>query len=563
MNSSLQLNEVSATDTLPQTMVSHSSSKHNEHTSVVNITKVDTNSILRQSLQIGTEPITSDDESRLRIEKILPKVISNNSVPISNISQSSLLHNEHTSAVNINEVNTNNILIQSLDKRTEKVFSNSSVSITMESSDNKNKQVSAINSTEVINASCILQPPLINTEPASILSNASTNNSILNTSQSNLIKILPKTFTDGSISITMKSNIHQNKQLSENHSIEKINSADNLKTTSTDNFISNSIESTFEDPILKSLVNNNSVSITTRESSFKQSKSISTIKSTNKFKSPHVPIQISNIKPELTTDIPTSSTNNCMDSSQVNFDRGHSNKLSNKAPYTHSSINQCRSLPVINSDVATVNDNSFDIPQSAKKIKMEPIDNNEPPINSTNDIGNPDTQIEIIKNSDNLVNASILQNMSKTIILPNIYWRCLYHRKRNNTVFIERNELMQTVKNVSFNNSLVPIIFINDKHYEYNEAINTKIQLENLLVKIDNIQICLGYDGYVHDQCNGYLEDNSNESEVCCRCQGLVDKECFSKFDKLITDKMNTIKRIEKNVSTFVLNSILQFLYKI
>lgn len=488
----------------------------------------------------------------------IPQTMINSSI----ISQSSPIHNEHTSAaVGISDVDTNSILRKTLETKSDKIhpnmFRNSCVSITMESNVDTNKQISSDNSTEVLNTTSILKPPLV-TEPDSILS-ASTSTS----PQSNLIKILPKTFTDGSLSITMKPIAKQKKQLSEIDSTE-INEtiSVDIPTFSTDNFISNSIESTFKDPILKNLVNNNSVSIT-REPSHKQSRSIPTVHFTDKFESTSAFKQIKNLKTEPTDILPTTD-------SEINFDQVLSDKLANRAQYTYSntSINQDRSEPIIISDEIPVD--LYDIaPPRAKKIKLEPInataaDDDEFPLTSTNNVNtlNSQTSIEMTENNEeNLDNITLIMEISKTVVLPHAYWRSLYNQKQNSMVFIERNELMETVKKIYFKNKLVPIIYINYKRYNYNKTIDTTIALDNLLVEIDNIKICSGYDGYVHDYCLGYLEDSLNESEVCSRCSSLVEKECFAKFDSLISVKINTIQCLEKNVSMNCFNRILTNFY--
>ncbi|VVC31459.1 Hypothetical protein CINCED_3A012491 [Cinara cedri] len=497
-HSSFKLNEV-LTNTLPGTMINNSSSYisqsspiYNDQKSLVTYTKIDTNSILKPLSETRSEPIPvpmpipipSADASGSRTEKMF----SHNSVPISNISQSNLIHDKLASVINITEVDTHSILRQPSERtvepmpstisayksstRIKKMLSNSSVSIIMESGDKHDKQLLPVNSTENISKQTLI------TEPTGVLSKASISSSTPNNSKSNLIKILPKTFTNGSVSITLKSNINPS----------EIDSANIAKATSlTDNVMSNSVEST-----LKNLVNNNSVSII-REPSYKQRKPVSTINSTNVFKSPCVSVQPLKKKPGPTDKPSTSTNDSSLTSVNISENLSLGDELANPPnPILKLSVNQ------------------IDISQ--KEIKLEPMDDYECPITSADNfiMMNSGAPISVTGN-DNIEKSTLIRDISKAVVLPNLYWRSLYHKEQNNTVFIERNELMEPVKKIFFKNS---------------------------------------YDGYVHDQCIGYLESTSvsNRSEVCNRCHSLVEKDFFTKYEEEITEKMNIIKRIEKNI---------------
>lgn len=137
------------------------------------------------------------------------------------------------------------------------------------------------------------------------------------------------------------------------------------------------------------------------------------------------------------------------------------------------------------------------------------------------------------------VDSGFIREISENICLPNSLWQHIHNAKNNSTGFIQRDSNCQTSKKVIFENSLMPIIHINGKEYSYNKNINSRNELQNLIDKLDSIEICAGYDGFISENCIGYYEDSQDDTEMCSACQDLV------KIPKVDTSKSNTNSRIE------------------
>lgn len=143
----------------------------------------------------------------------------------------------------------------------------------------------------------------------------------------------------------------------------------------------------------------------------------------------------------------------------------------------------------------------------------------------------------------------LIHEIAKTTKLPTNLWRHYFNIRSNSTRFIEFAENMEPIKKVTFNKSLVPDIFINGKSFEFCEEIRTADQLENLLVKVDEIEVCLGYGGLHHDQCIAYFDDTSEETLLCHNCKVLMAGNSMRSEDVIVQCKSNLIKELHNQVS--------------
>uniref|UniRef100_A0A2S2Q539 THAP-type domain-containing protein n=1 Tax=Sipha flava TaxID=143950 RepID=A0A2S2Q539_9HEMI len=145
--------------------------------------------------------------------------------------------------------------------------------------------------------------------------------------------------------------------------------------------------------------------------------------------------------------------------------------------------------------------------------------------------------------------ASLSMNeIAKSISLPGNFWRHHINIKSKAHRFIELDQNMKPIKKIYFYKSLVPDININGKSFEYYEEIRTPNQLETLLEKIDEIEICIGYNGLHHEKCIAYFEDTSEETELCHNCKMLMtDSSNFSE-DDLIKNKSILTKRLQNQL---------------
>lgn len=124
-------------------------------------------------------------------------------------------------------------------------------------------------------------------------------------------------------------------------------------------------------------------------------------------------------------------------------------------------------------------------------------------------------------NSNGLIyqTVKILHDTYGFVVLPNNIWQSIHYKDFNITMFFEDNTLCNTFcKKVSFNNSLVPYIHINNKCYEYSKAIISKHELEYLLKDINRNNVCLGIDGIIYNKCIGYTN-----SKLCCNCNRIIN----------------------------------------
>jgi len=112
-----------------------------------------------------------------------------------------------------------------------------------------------------------------------------------------------------------------------------------------------------------------------------------------------------------------------------------------------------------------------------------------------------------------------IYEISKSVSLPSLFWKIEYISGRNSTHFYQQDNFGKFIKKISFNNSLLPIIHIHGKKYEYNKLIKTKNELHNLIEKIDGIYKCVGIEKFVNKNCTGFCEGNSEGVHRCFSCQ--------------------------------------------
>lgn len=137
-----------------------------------------------------------------------------------------------------------------------------------------------------------------------------------------------------------------------------------------------------------------------------------------------------------------------------------------------------------------------------------------------------------------------IYEISKSVILPSVFWKSVHDNTRNSTVFYQENNLYGIVKNISFHNSLMPKIQIYGSKYKFNKPIRTKNELQNLLEKIDNVEKCYGFDLVIHENCIGYYEKSTEDITSCSVCQ-----EKFQELRKITEFKTKTAKSLEQRVS--------------
>lgn len=368
--------------------------------------------------------------------------------------------------------------------------------------------------------------------------------------QSSLNHILPKILANSSLSISLHSS---NIPVAESET----ESANNTLLTITDDH-DNCSQSSFE----QMSSSNTSVSITLKSGIM--SRPVSTIEPNKVIPADILKSRlVSNTEPE---DIVTSISSNSSSHSRLNelISKTLSNSsvsisLKNNISPTSASpssseYDAARTSKYINNQIALLKKsapNDF----RTSKIYEKNIHNIEFNCNS-----NYSKNMSIVENANNddliFNDVHCIHNLSRNFVLPNYFWKSVLCKKNQyKTIFIQRDYSMKIIKKVYFYNSLVPIIFINNKRYAYNENIETKNELENLLEKIDDIEICMGYDGYMHEQCIGYFENSSKDTESCCNCQELTKDEHLYKVELILKDKSNKIVELENqvNIITYLL----------
>lgn len=171
--------------------------------------------------------------------------------------------------------------------------------------------------------------------------------------------------------------------------------------------------------------------------------------------------------------------------------------------------------------------------------------------NSDNSTNTSKRIIMNVKNTDNFKrkkNRSIFE-ISKRLKLPSIFWKMEHFNAQNATGFYQRDTSGVTVKKVHFYNSFVPVIQIYGKKYEFKMHISRKKELRRLLERIDSIEKCYGRDGFVFENCIGYIEDSSPYVYMCSACRDLVTIPDLQRMKAVIESKSKTIRNLEEKVS--------------
>lgn len=476
-----------------------------------------------------------------------------------------------------------------------------SVSITLESSNKLNGQISTIESTKNDHHTGILQ---LNTESVNILKPISANCSLTNSSKSNIEEILSKTLNNNSLSITLESNTtkQNNKKLLNSNSTNVINSTAILKSLETiddtlpiividdDDDDDDNEDKVEDDSIFESDYSQSSfekLPPKTSKQKLKQNEQMKTIVS-NKLIYPTILNATSKQNLEHINILPSTSTGTSTLPSYL------------KRILSKNSANNSLSISLKSNENITTSSNRF-VPKTmqsyCKQNKEEcatslnvsdqlslntkkcPNNVNQITISSFKSVQSRNELTEMVKHNlfdcysncnQNISHADDVYKRNKEvtfnnissiikicdhILYPNFLWLCRYNIGLNKIMFIYRESSNAPVKKIEFNSSLIPNIYINSKQYEYNIAVKTKLELEDLLEKIDDIDVCLGYDGYTHEQCVGYFENPVGENEVCDQCKDLL-KDCYlSRIDMMLKNKLMSIKNLENNVSTIFLNS--------
>lgn len=113
--------------------------------------------------------------------------------------------------------------------------------------------------------------------------------------------------------------------------------------------------------------------------------------------------------------------------------------------------------------------------------------------------------------------VKVLHDTYGFVVLPNNIWQSVHFKDFNITMFFDNNTLGNKV---SFNNSLVPLIHINNKSYEYSKAIQSKHELEYLLKDISRNKVCLGINRIVYNKCISYTNN-----KLCHNCKSTINYE--------------------------------------
>lgn len=404
---------------------------------------------------------------------------------------------------------------------------------------------------DVNSSDVIINPNLKgSTKPPSTTILASTTTTNNSDTQSSLNHILPKILANSSLSISLHSS-KQNIPVAESAT----ESTDNALLISKTDDHDDCSQSSFE----QMPSSNTSVSITLKSGIM--SRPVSAVEPTKV-----IPVDILNSRLVSNTepgDIVTSISSNS--SSQSRFNELISKTLSNSSVSISLKKNLSPTLPsssiqtehdaartskYINNQIALLKKSS---PNEFRTSKISEKNMHNFGFNYNSNYSKNMSLIEITNsNNDDLIfnDVHCIHNLSRNFVLPNYFWKCVLCKKnQNKTIFIQRDYFMKIIKKVYFYNNLVPIIFINNKRYEYNKNVETKSELENLLEKIDDIEICMGYDGYMHENCIGYFENSSKEIESCCNCQELTKDEHLYKVELILKDKSNRIVELETQVN--------------
>lgn len=459
-----------------------------------------------------------------------------------------------------------------LDQILPKILANNSLSISLQPNTQQNKQVLITESTKVTNAISGLNQ---NKKPVEELSTNSPHGSIVTNLQSNIEQAPALTINDGSLSVTFEKNplispievansicqIKSEPLDDENISILNNTSVNNTMSISNSELSSEENEEVFtgvnvigisflkSDEDVKSEIIDD---IPEAINSFSNDQHITLNTVNNSIRSPN-----SILKSEPIDDVPLAND------SQLNIKQPLQNSSSILLSALQSS---CLRKTAVNNLISNTEYSPF-IPNEEELTTTHVVSNSlsTVPIIHPGIIENETTfksnssnvPCEIIDISEQDTSFTLTEPHSvkdfiiecKNVPLPSQFWISFYNSSQNMAVFIQRDELLNPIKRVYFRNSFVPNIFIKGKPYEYQRAVKTKCDLENLLEDIDDIIICSGYDGYSHETCIGYFENTSEEIEVCRNCQLLIKGKFLHRMDTVLKTKTNILMQLNNRVS--------------
>lgn len=499
---------------------------------------------------INSSTATTSNSVQSSFEKVLPKILANSSISLTLQPSVNQKANESTKVINPPpSTHTSDNLSQK--------YTNNVLSITFGSKNMQSKQILANNSTKTVEPTKYASKLTLKDELLDvILSDEESSDS----SESNYEEI-SKYLTNKSLPITRGPSVSRNKQLSRivstevvysdnvsNSSETTIISVDNIQPTiSTDGPVCDftnptevfdpvfGIKPGQNDGVLPSNLNDASSTTYDFSPSNKEPLLLKTIASGS----------LSNKRSPSLSQNPPSNSDRPMCFNNTKSCVGKIVQIANELP-----SNNVINPEFINNQVSyfkSVSSNSSCTSQSAEMYL---------PVSNCISLNMENQNLEFSENFNRVLPNDVIfiHKIRKEIVLPNIFWKTLYSAANKDlTVFAQRDELLEVIKQVIFSTSLVPHININGRHYNYNKSIRTKLELENLLEKIDDIQICKGYDGYVHEQCYYYFEDtNSLKNELCDKCKELIKKECLYKVNTIIQHKSNTVEHLINKVSTYL-----------
>lgn len=445
----------------------------------------------------------------------------------------------------------------SLEQILPKILANNSLSISLQPSVQQNKQVSITESTKVTNAVSGLNQNKKHIEGPSI---TSPHNLILTGLQSNFGPILPNKLTsNSSLSITVEKNTTQKAQISPIESDEVANSTDEIKPEPLDD------EPQTIPPLLSDTSVTNTLPISSNQNFTKtvfpggEIIGITILKSDDE------------VKPELHDNVPEANTlvDNSIDSTNSTFKSEPTDDVNDSQSNFKQPLPKSPSI-LLTALQSTCNFKKTSVNNSNSNTEYSECIQNEHELITAHEVSGSSSSIPInqeVIESPTLLKPSFKINNhapstlkesnsvkdfisdSKNAMLPNQYWLSYYNSSQNAVVFIQRDESLNPIKRVFFYNSFVPNIFINDKQYEYQTAVKSKCDLENLLEDIDDIMICTGYDGYAHETCIGYFETTSEDIEVCRNCRLLIKEKYLRKMDADLKTKTNVLNQLHIQVS--------------
>lgn len=473
-------------------------------------------------------------------------------------------------------------------------------------SGDKNEYTSAINDTHQYISTCDLNPTLkSNTVKIKNPSSNTDNCSTSNTSESSFINILPKILSNSSLSLTIQSN---DKNTSQTSTIEpKITVSKNvepafdlslIKIEPSNNVTSDPLEINFEETfspheIHNSVPNNLDPTFIPTDQDWilasEKNLELSNVIQTFTDNCTSTETQSVKIEPEVNNDnllsvtaVDDSSSSSMSNTLTPKLSHNYSSSviLTHELPSTSSSsvynIPQKRVMQH-EQGAATTTSNTVIHPEfgNNKILILKPIS----PINKPSklhEIKNPvisacfslaESPETYVSNSDFNTNLSepftidnsnvenfkmkddgFIYEISKTLRAPSRFWVSKHLKMQNFTSFFQKDGVDEIAKKIIFYNSFIPIIHVYGKKYKHNKPIKTKIELEKLIEKIDNIEKCSGIDGFAHENCIGYIENPSEDIEVCSACQELVKYQDLVKIKAIIDQKTGAIDALKKKI---------------